>query len=80
MDKIMQLQVVKKEEEINQIMKCNELSIQYGLTLTPQDVEGLLEMQHKVLQDVGRVEFHSTILQQIIYEFCDSLFIHNRYP
>ena len=76
MDKIMQLQVVKKEEEINQIMKCNELSIQYGLTLTPQDVEGLLEMQHKVLQDVGRVEFHSTILQQIIYEFCDSLFIH----
>ena len=48
MDKIMQLQVVKKEEEINQIMKCNELSIQYGLTLTPQDVEGLLEMQHKV--------------------------------
>ena len=76
MDKIMQFHFIKKEEEINQIMKCNKVSIQYGLTLTLQDIEGLLETKQKILQDVGRIEFDSTILQQMVYEFCDSLFIH----
>lgn len=76
MDKKMLFQMVQNKEEINRIVKCNEVTNQYGLALTIEDVEELLETKQKVLQEVGRVEFHSTLLEQIIYEFCDSLFIH----
>lgn len=78
MDKLIQFQMNKKEEEMNQIMQCNEVTSQYGFALTTQDIEDLLITKQKVLQEVGRVEFHTTILQQIIYEFCDSVFI-NKY-
>lgn len=64
------------EQEKNEIMACQKRISQCNLTLTKQDIEGLIITRKQVLRDVGRVEFHSTIIEQIIEEFCDSLFIN----
>lgn len=67
-----------QDNEKNEIMKCNRLIEKYDLVLSEKDVEQLLETKNNVLKDVGRIEFQSIIIQQLIYELCDSVFI-NKY-
>ena len=63
------------ENKISKILTCNEVSSCYGVILKREDVEAILQTQKIVLYEVGRLEFEGTIIEQIIYAFCDSLFI-----
>lgn len=65
-------------ERINQILKCNEVSEKYKIVLKEEEVRELIVLQQDVLRDVGLIEFDGLIIEEIIYDFCDSLFI-NKY-
>lgn len=60
----------------DQILKCNEFTAKYGLTLTPKQAMNLVETRCRSLKDNGRIEFGPGIIDKIIKEFCDSPFIN----
>lgn len=57
------------------ILNTNQYTQKYGLTLSQEDAQELMERRKQTLQDTKRVEFGEGILPRIIYEFCDSAYI-----
>ena len=70
--------LINNEEETHQIMQCQDIINQYGLILTREDGKDFITTRQNTLKDIGRIEFRSTIIQQLIEEFCDCTFI-NKY-
>lgn len=65
-------QILTEEERLR---VCNELTAQYGLTLSGGQIRELAERRFAALQDTGRVEFGEGILEKLIRAFCDSPYI-----
>lgn len=59
------------------LLAYNELSMQYGLCLSEEDVRELIECRNVAVKEVGRVEFGEGILPKLIYAFCDSPYINS---
>lgn len=64
-----------KKEFLEKIVKTNEVTAQYGLSLSRQDAEQILAERIRVLQEERRVEFGEGMTDRIICEFCDSAYI-----
>lgn len=57
---------------VNEIMRCNDDTAEYGLTLTyPQAIE-LAQTRTATLKATGRIEFGSGVIDKIIAAFCQS--------
>jgi hypothetical protein len=71
--------VLIQKQAVNEVMKCNDLTVKYGLILTEQQAVALVKTRSVALRENGRIEFGSGIIDKIIFEFCDSpyLFMHN---
>ena len=65
----------QKQNLSTQLLLTNQYTQQYGLVLTQEDTELILEGRKKALQEQRRVEFGESILPRIIFEFCDSAYI-----
>ncbi len=65
----------QKQQEISKIKKCNEYTNRYGLTLTEEQINDIVEKRYETLKDTQRVEFGEWIIDKIIKEFCDSPYI-----
>lgn len=63
---------------LEQVQKINQYTKRFGLTLSKEDGELLLQEKNHILKTEGRVEFGESILPQIIYTFCDSSFISQK--
>jgi len=59
----------------NEISKCNELTIDYGLMLKEEDVKEIIKTRDLALKKSGRIEFNGQIINKIIITFCDSPYI-----
>lgn len=70
-----QLLLLQSEQELSVILKTNDRSKTYGLTLTADDAKDLLVCRKVSLKDYQRVEFGSSILKELIYHFCDSPYL-----
>ena len=68
----------KKKEEIAKIIKSNEYTSKYGLTLTGEQINNIVERRFETLKDTQRIEFGEWIIDRIIKEFCDSPYISNQ--
>ena len=66
---------MSKYTAIEQIIKINEKTYEYGLTLTYSDAVELIETRSISLSENGRVEIGSATIGKIIEAFCDSAFI-----
>jgi len=68
-----------EKQAVNEIMKCNDLTIKFGLVLTEAQALALLETRSFALKENGRIEFGGGVIDKIINEFCDSPYIsmHN---
>jgi len=66
---------LSKKEQVNKVLECNNRSLDFGLALTQKQVEQILETRDQALQTNQRIEFQSTIIEDIIEEFMDSQFI-----
>ena len=60
---------------VNEIIKCNDTTENYGLVLTEAQAIELIETRNCSLKENGRVEFGGGIIDKIIKEFCDSPYI-----
>ena len=65
----------QKQNLSTQLLLTNQYTQQYGLVLTQEDTELILEGRKNALQEQRRVEFGESILPRIIFEFCDSAYI-----
>ena len=66
----------RKQIEIANIKKCNEYTTQYGLILSDDQINNLLERRKDTLKETGRIEFREGIIDKLIKEFCDSPYIN----
>jgi len=66
---------LSKKEQVNKVLECNNRTLNFGLALTQKQVEQILETRDQALQTNQRIEFQSTIIEDIIEEFMDSEFI-----
>lgn len=64
------------ELSINELIKCNEYTLDYNLKLTKSDAAILVSVRDESLKKQGRVEFGGGIIKKIIEKFCDSPYIH----
>lgn len=69
------LQVKKKQNELSVLISCNEKTEQFGLTLTKEDADELIVCRNDTLKKYMRVEFGNSILDKLIFTFCDSQYI-----
>ena len=66
------LQAMQMQTQLQKVMETNQYTQQYGLSLSPEDAQILVAERTNTLREQKRVEFGSSILPAIIYEFCDS--------
>jgi hypothetical protein len=63
------------KQAVREILKCNSITSQYGLTLSGAEAAELVETRSQALRKNGRIEFGGGIIDKIVLEFCDSPFI-----
>lgn len=66
----------RKQLEISNIKKCNEYTSKYGIALSDNQINNLLERRKETLNKTGRIEFREGIIDKLIREFCDSPYIN----
>lgn len=69
---------VLKEIQINELLKFNDFSIQYGLILTEKDAMEIMEQRTYALQSYGRIDLSIETLKELINSFCTSDFINQQ--
>jgi len=65
-------------KETRELRDSNEFSIKYGLVLSENQIQNLVQRRFEALKDVGRIEFGTGILKKLIYAFSDSPYIHQQ--
>ena len=66
----------RKQIETANIRKCNEYTNKYGLVLSDNQINNLLERRIETLKETGRIELREGIIDKLIKEFCDSPYIN----
>ena len=68
-----------EKQAVSEVMKCNDLTVRFGLVLTEKQALALVETRSFALKENGRIEFGGGVIDKIINEFCDSpyLSMHN---
>ena len=67
--------LLQQQNQLAKVLETNQTTAQFGLSLTAQDAELILEERKNVLKEQKRVEFGQGIIPKIIFEFCDSDYI-----
>ncbi|MBN2897537.1 MAG: hypothetical protein JXO44_02085 [Clostridia bacterium] len=70
--KIWQTPIENQKENVDMLMRTNEITQPYGLTLTREMALALLEDRNEILEKYGRIEIDCSIMEKIIRQFCDS--------
>ncbi|TEB05559.1 hypothetical protein Psch_02600 [Pelotomaculum schinkii] len=70
--------ILSTRTEIEQIIKCNEHSTQYGLVLTYNDAVQLVETRSEALRENGRIEIGSETIRKMITTFYHSSYINQQ--
>ena len=65
----------RKQIEIANIKKCNEYTSKYGLVLSDDEINNILERRKEVLKSTERIELREGIIDNLIKEFCNSQYI-----
>lgn len=64
-----------QKQAVNEIVKCNDFSAQFGLRLTEQQAAELTQTRAFALQKNGRIELGGGIIEKMIRAFCDSPYL-----
>ncbi len=76
MDNMFELMLLEQQKfELERVLDCNQTTEKFGLTLTTEDANTLMQVKQSTLKENRRVELGNSILPQIIFTFCDSDFI-----
>lgn len=69
------LDLLSGQTQIAQVLDTNQYTERFGLALTNEDAQLLVQERTNALRTEQRVEFGQGILPKIIYMFCDSAYI-----
>ncbi|MGN0277288.1 MAG: DUF6323 family protein [Hominisplanchenecus sp.] len=58
--------------QMEMLAKANEKTERFGLVLSQEEMEALLEQRKEILKWEERIEFGEGILPKLVYTFCDS--------
>ena len=72
----MWMEVLVGQNQVQKVMDMNQKTERFGLSLTQEDAELLVERKMECLKEQQRVEFGETILSKLIDTFCDSPYIN----
>jgi hypothetical protein len=64
-----------RKQAVMEVIKCNDYTHRYGLTLTEAQAMALVETRAAALRDNGRIEFGGGAVDKLIREFCDSPYL-----
>lgn len=64
-----------EKQVFNEIIQCNEITQDYGLKLSEEDVKEIMKTRNVALEKSGRIEFNGQIINKIITAFSDSPYI-----
>ncbi|OPX84121.1 MAG: hypothetical protein A4E53_03896 [Pelotomaculum sp. PtaB.Bin104] len=64
-----------KKQAVSEIIRCNEITEKYALTLTEQQAIELVQTRSHSLKNTGRIEFGGGVIDKIIKAFCTSPYI-----
>ena len=67
--------LLQKQDLTEQILKTNDVTERFGITLSEEDVGLILAERKQVLREQRRVEFGEGIVPKLIFEFCDSAYV-----
>lgn len=70
------MEIVSVTNQLESLRKTNQYTEQFGLALSAADAQLLVQEKINSLKEQQRVEFGEGIMPKIIYEFCDSGYIH----
>lgn len=68
--------LLQEQNQLTKVVRTNETTERFGLSLTVQDARLILEERKNTLSEQRRIEFGEGITEKIIHEFCDSDYIH----
>ena len=71
------IQQQKEERELGQLLQYNEKSQHFGLALSSEQAKELQMYRNESLRKYQRVEFGKGILEELIFQFCDSQYINS---
>lgn len=60
---------------VAEIIRCNQITSRYGLTLKEADAIELADTRSEALEKLGRIEFSGGTINKLILEFCDSPYL-----
>jgi hypothetical protein len=69
------LDILQQTNQLSKVINTNQYTEQFGLKLSEQDAQLILENRKVALREQKRIEFGEGIVSKIIYEFCDSSYI-----
>ncbi|WP_240511910.1 DUF6323 family protein [Paludifilum halophilum] len=59
-----------------ELLEMNHKTKEFGLTLTPDQVQNMVAVRNKVLHDYGRVELGIEVTKELMEVFCTSPYIN----
>jgi hypothetical protein len=68
--------MMQNQQTISALQECNEVTARFGLQLTPDEMNELVENRRETLERCGRIEFGGGVLKKLILEFADSSFLN----
>lgn len=69
------ISLLQNQNQLSKVIETNQYTEQFGLTLSQQDAQLILDNRKDELKVQRRVEFGEGIAPKIIREFCDSDYI-----
>ena len=70
------LALQNQKKEVQAVVSINKITSKFGLQLSEQEAQYLVECKTKCLKEVGRLEFGEGVLRQILFAFCDSPYLY----
>lgn len=61
---------------VNSILSCNEVTCQYGLTLTAEQAQALVLSRNQSVKASGRIELGGGVIEKLIHSFAGSPYIN----
>ena len=66
------LQTVQAKEELQ---KCNQISEKFGLSLSEEQMQLVIQNRFEVLKSTGRIEFGKGVVEKLVYELQELFYL-----
>ncbi len=67
---------IARQLTVSEIIRCNQFTSRYGLTLKETDAAELANTHSEALENAGRIEFAGGAINKLIMGFCDSPYLN----